>query len=75
MLQDRGQLATGDACFCLKCKGVFNSTSTLVTEGDKQVWICEFCNERNEVQIEPEEVPSSAEQTYLLEAAAQVEHA
>ena len=73
VLQDRGQLATGDACFCQKCKGVFNLKSTLVNEGGKQIWICEFCNERNEVQIEPEEVPASAELTYLLEAAAQVE--
>ena len=70
VLQERGQLATGDACFCKKCKGVFNSTSTLKTEGDKQFWVCEFCNERNEVELEPEEIPTSAELNYLLEAAA-----
>ena len=34
-LQNRGQLATGDANFCTKCKGVFNSTSTIVKEGDQ----------------------------------------
>ena len=34
-LQDRGQLATGDAEFCATCKGVFNRTSVIVTEEDK----------------------------------------
>lgn len=34
-LQNRGQLATGDAEFCTECKGVFNQTSKIVTEEDK----------------------------------------
>lgn len=34
-LQNRGQLATGDANFCTTCKAVFNSTSTIVKEGDQ----------------------------------------
>lgn len=34
-LQDRGQLATGDAEFCSTCKGVFNKTSVIVTEEEK----------------------------------------
>jgi len=72
-LENRGQIATGDAEFCALCKGVFNQLSKLADEGDKQVWLCEFCNHKNEVMIGPEEVPQAPEVTYILEAAAQVE--
>lgn len=54
---------------------MFNSTSSLIEEDGKQFWICEFCNEKNEVMIGEEEIPQSAEITYLLEAAAQVQQA
>lgn len=74
-LQDRGELAAGDAVFCTSCKAVFNKNSALETRGDQQIWRCEFCNTENEVQVDPEEMPSSEQTTYLLEAAAQVEAA
>lgn len=74
-LQNRGQLATGDAEFCSTCKGVFNKTSAIITEGDQQIWTCEFCNTKNEVMIGEEEIPQSNEVTYILEAAAQIENA
>ena len=63
---------TGDAVFCSKCNAVFNKSSALIEEGanNQQIWICEFCNQRNEVDIGPEEIPQSTEATYLLEAAA-----
>ena len=38
-----------------------------------QMWECEFCNYRNEVMLDDEEIPKSLEVTYLLEAAAQVQ--
>ena len=50
-----------------------NQTSKLVDENNKQIWACEFCNHKNEVMIGPEEIPTSTEVTYLIEAAAQVE--
>ena len=74
-LQDRGQLATGDATFCSCCHAVFNQSSVIMQEGDQQIWICEFCNHRNEVNIGEEELPQSMELTYLLEAPAQVQQA
>ena len=74
-LQNRGQIATGDAEFCSKCKAVFNQTSVIVEEEGKQIWVCEFCNARNEVMIGEEEIPQESELTYLIEAAAQVEQA
>ena len=54
---------------------MFNQTSKLTNEEGKQIWTCEFCNTRNEVMIGEEEIPTSTEVTYLLEAAAQVEAA
>ena len=43
-------------------------------EGDEcQLWICEFCNTRNTVHIDPEEVPKTKEVNYIVEAAAQVQ--
>ena len=74
-LQNRGQIATGDAEFCTNCKAVFNQTSVIVEEEGKQIWVCEFCNARNEVMIGEEEIPQESELTYLIEAAAQVEQA
>jgi len=74
-LQNKGQLVTGDAELCKQCNGVFNQTSQLADEGGKQIWTCEFCNHKNEVVIDPEEIPQSTEVTYLLEAAAQIEQA
>ena len=72
-LQHKGQIVAGDAEFCRHCRGVFNNTSKLVTEGDQQIWVCEFCDTRNEVMIGEEEIPQNSEVTYLIEAAAQVE--
>ena len=56
-LQNKGQMATGDAETCSNCKGVFNQSSKLTEEGGQQIWQCEFCNTRNEVMIGEEEIP------------------
>eukprot|EP00347_Sterkiella_histriomuscorum_P012379 403368807 len=37
-----------------------------------KIWPCEFCNFRNPIDVEPEEMPKSNQVTYILEAAAQV---
>jgi len=66
---------TGDAEFCSNCKAVYNKTSVIVEEEGKQIWTCEFCDTKNEVNIDEEEIPQSNEVTYLLEAAAQIEQA
>ena len=72
-LENKTALVAGDAEFCTDCKGVFNRSSTLVEEEGKQIWVCEFCNKRNEVMIGEEEIPQHDEVTYIIEAAAQVE--
>jgi len=71
-LRDKAELATGDACFCAKCKAVFNVHSVVKTiDKEQQVWVCEFCNHENEVDIEEEEKPKSAAVNYIVQGAAQ----
>ena len=72
-LEHKGQIATGDPEFCQRCKAVFNQQSKIVEVDGHQMWECEFCNYRNEVMLDDEEIPKSLEVTYLLEAAAQVQ--
>jgi len=69
-LEHKGQVATGDPEICAKCKAVFNQGSKIQEVQGHQLWICEFCNHRNEVMLEEEEIPKSMEVTYLVEAAA-----
>ena len=40
---------------------------------DSEVWQCEFCNFKNEVNVDPEEKPKSTQVNYIVEAAAQVQ--
>lgn len=35
-----------------------------------QTWTCEFCNSKNIVMVEPEEIPKTKEVNYIVEAAA-----
>ena len=72
-LEHKGQIATGDPEFCQRCKAVFNQQSKIVEVDGHQMWECEFCNYRNEVMLDDEEIPKNLEVTYLLEAAAQVQ--
>ena len=71
-LRDKAELATGDACFCAKCKAVLNVHSVVKSiDKEQQVWVCEFCNHENEVDIEEEEKPMSAAVNYIVQGAAQ----
>ena len=78
--QGGAQLASGDPTFCKQCHAAFNIFSviqqrkTLPQLGeaeplDEQVWTCEFCNTENEVNLEPEEIPTTQQMNYVLEAA------
>ena len=49
--------------------------SVLKEVDGNQIWVCEFCNNENEVMIAEEEIPTAPEVTYLLEAPAQVQNA
>ena len=77
-LKNGSELATGDPIFCENCHAAFNMhihyEEVKCEEGEPegQIWACEFCNTKNKIQIEPEEIPKTKEVTYIMEAAAQV---
>eukprot|EP00347_Sterkiella_histriomuscorum_P018210 403346370 len=73
-LKDQGELATGDPVFCGSCQAVLNKHSKIedVKQNEEQIWTCEFCNAKNKVQLEPEEIPQTEAVNYMIEAAAQV---
>ncbi|CDW82116.1 type a von willebrand factor domain-containing protein [Stylonychia lemnae] len=73
-LKDQGELATGDPYFCTNCDAVFNLHSKIEENKaeEEQIWQCEFCNHKNKVQFEPEELPKSEAVNYIVEAAAQI---
>jgi len=68
-LSSEAEIATGDAVFCANCKVILNSNSKLIPKPDpsEYLWLCEFCEANNEVNIEEEEIPKSDEITYILE--------
>jgi hypothetical protein len=66
-LQNQTLLATGEAVFCKNCTAVFNKFSNLEEKPDGQIWVCEFCDFANEVNLLPEEITSEAEVEYILE--------
>lgn len=74
-LATEAEPATGDPEYCTSCKAIFNNLSkTEVNEANKMIWVCEFCNKKNEVMLEQEEMPKSAQVSYLLQASAQVKN-
>ena len=71
-LNEKSEIATGDAVFCSSCKAVMNSFSQLTPVDQEQLWKCEFCNAENKLTIEPEEKPQVKAINYILESSAQV---
>lgn len=72
-MKDKAELATGDPTFCCNCKAVFNMHSKIEeVKGDdeKQIWTCEFCLTKNEVNLDDEEIPKTGAVNYIVEAAA-----
>ena len=51
------EIATGDPCFCKSCRSVFNNLSKREEGKEAQVWTCEFCNTKNEIDLDEEELP------------------
>nr|KAG5688943.1 hypothetical protein BaRGS_031342 [Batillaria attramentaria] len=67
-------LITGDPTRCRSCEAVLSSTSKLQGEGEKKVWICEFCGTENkDVEIEAEEIPQGDCFDFMLEPAPEPE--
>jgi hypothetical protein len=70
-LESKGNIATGEPTFCIKCRALLNSLSKLKEDEeqkDSQIWDCEFCGFKNKITLEEEEIPSTEKITYILEA-------
>lgn len=61
------EYATGDPFPCSSCNGIFNNFSKVIEEAPNKVWVCEFCGQKNNLALEPEEYPKSNSMIYLLE--------
>ncbi|KAL5010281.1 hypothetical protein ScPMuIL_012586 [Solemya velum] len=58
---------TGDAVCCSACGAILSSLSVVEIEGPDKIWECEFCYERNKVDIDKDEVPKVDDVTFMLE--------
>jgi len=75
-LINSAEIATGDAQFCQNCKSMLNCTSitTKIDDNIRKNWICEFCQHKNELEIEDEEIPKVDVIDFLLESASNNEN-
>mmetsp|Transcript_25119 Transcript_25119/g.32763 ORF Transcript_25119/g.32763 Transcript_25119/m.32763 type:complete len:715 (+) Transcript_25119:198-2342(+) len=66
-------VATGDPKFCSRCQAYLNTESVVhAVEGEdfKMQWDCEFCGEKNILEMVMEEKPSAQSIDYIIENAA-----
>jgi hypothetical protein len=63
------EIATGDPVICTGCHTILNSHSKLIPKPDpsEYIWLCEFCETNNGVNLEEPEIPRSDELTYIIE--------
>jgi hypothetical protein len=66
-LAEKSVLASGDLVFCGSCNAIFNKFSKLCEENGEQTWTCEFCQYKNEVVLDQNEVPTQESVNYILE--------
>ncbi|KAL3882463.1 hypothetical protein ACJMK2_028800 [Sinanodonta woodiana] len=64
-----GNMHAGDPTYCASCGAIMSSISKLEKSIEEKVWNCEFCNVKNVVDVDDEEVPTSEDLTYMLEPA------
>jgi hypothetical protein len=66
-LAEESALASGDPVFCGSCNAIFNKFSKICEENGEQTWTCEFCQYKNEVVLDQNEVPTQESVNYILE--------
>jgi len=67
VLAENAEVASGDPVFCESCNAVFNKFSKLEENKDQQVWNWEFCEHKNEVVLDEQEIPTQESINYVLE--------
>ena len=71
-LKNETSIATGEAIFCNYCKSILNSLSILNKSNNRCIWVCEFCDYENTLELEEKEIPIEPELTYILEPEVQM---
>ena len=67
-------IATGDPIICDSCKAILSKHDELfkqyedmkLDDEDESIWICQFCNHINVIQIDDEEIPKAETVDYML---------
>ncbi|XP_046583394.1 circularly permutated Ras protein 1-like [Haliotis rubra] len=59
----------GDPVYCTQCQAILSKLAQIVSDGTDKVWQCNFCGERNLVDVEEEEIPQMDDVTFLIEPA------
>lgn len=59
----------GDPQVCESCSAILSKISKITTEGEEKFWDCEFCDHRNSIDLEEEEIPTEEDVTFMLEPA------
>lgn len=68
-LKKPSTMHAGEVIQCSSCEAIMSNISKIEDDGPDKVWKCEFCGNRNLVDIEEEEKPGADDVTYLIEAA------
>ena len=71
ILKEEGMVATGDPIICMKCGAILNLRSKIDSSESEQIWACEFCSNKNVINVDEEEIPTAEGVTYVLESAQQ----
>lgn len=64
-LNDKNEIATGDATFCKTCKAIFSMHSKI----EDNIWKCEYCADENKIDLDDEERPKTDVVSYIIQAA------
>lgn len=61
---------TGEPVYCVGCRATLSHISEICETEKEKIWICEFCDAKNVVDLTKEEKPNDEDVTYMLEPAA-----
>lgn len=66
-LKTPSAMHAGEVVTCSRCQAILSHISKIEENGLDKVWVCEFCDHRNVVDVEEEEKPSADDVTFLVE--------
>ncbi|KAK7494561.1 hypothetical protein BaRGS_00014214 [Batillaria attramentaria] len=66
-LKTPSAMHAGEVVMCSGCQAILSHISKIEEGGEDKVWKCEFCDNRNIVDVEEEEKPTADDVTFLVE--------